>query len=250
MKRCPSCNRNYTDDTLRFCLDDGTPLVVLEEPSTAPTVIMPVEPPATVALEPGRFTIDQPQATQASATWAPAAPPKPQRQVWPWVLGGIALLVVLGLGLAGVLLALVSISSSENSSDRSTPVASPTVAQEPTPRPALAKVEITSVHMARDSGSGEPGDEVDSFSPSDRTVFCVVELNEAQAGSTVKFIWTAVDAGELKDHVLKELEYTTKADEKKVHAHLTLQQDWPAGAWKVDVYLNGQFARSIAYAVE
>lgn len=27
MKRCPTCNRTYTDDTLRFCLQDGSPLV-------------------------------------------------------------------------------------------------------------------------------------------------------------------------------------------------------------------------------
>jgi hypothetical protein len=249
MKRCPSCNRNYTDDTLRFCLEDGTPLVVPAEHSTAPTVMMPVEPPATVAFEPGRVTVNQPQATQASATWAPAAPPKPQRQVWPWVLGGIAVLVVLGFGVAGVLFTLVSISSNENSSNRR-PVASPTFTPKPTPGPELAKVGIASVHMARDNGSGEPGDEVDSFGPSDRTVFCVVELSEAQAGSTLKFKWTAVAAGELKGHVLKELEYTTKAQEKKVHAHLTLQQDWPAGDWKVDVYLNGQFARSVAYTIE
>lgn len=28
MKICPTCNRSYTDDSLKFCLDDGTPLVV------------------------------------------------------------------------------------------------------------------------------------------------------------------------------------------------------------------------------
>ena len=27
MKRCPECRRDYTDDTLSFCLEDGTPLV-------------------------------------------------------------------------------------------------------------------------------------------------------------------------------------------------------------------------------
>jgi len=27
MKRCPQCSRDYTDDTLSFCLDDGTPLL-------------------------------------------------------------------------------------------------------------------------------------------------------------------------------------------------------------------------------
>ncbi len=27
MKRCPKCNLNYTDDTLEFCLEDGSRLV-------------------------------------------------------------------------------------------------------------------------------------------------------------------------------------------------------------------------------
>jgi hypothetical protein len=42
MKRCPECRRGYYDDSLRFCLDDGTAL--LEGPSReieAPTAIIP-----------------------------------------------------------------------------------------------------------------------------------------------------------------------------------------------------------------
>src|SRR5687768_2661938 len=40
MKRCPECRRDYYDETLRYCLDDGTAL--LEGPSTAdqPTAII------------------------------------------------------------------------------------------------------------------------------------------------------------------------------------------------------------------
>ena len=32
MKRCPTCNRTYTDASLNFCLEDGTPLA---QPPTA-----------------------------------------------------------------------------------------------------------------------------------------------------------------------------------------------------------------------
>ncbi len=38
MKRCPECRRDYFDDTLSFCLEDGTPLVYgvsADEPATA-----------------------------------------------------------------------------------------------------------------------------------------------------------------------------------------------------------------------
>jgi Tol biopolymer transport system component len=47
MKRCPECRRDYTDETLNFCLDDGTPLVdgpaSHDEPVTA---MMPPGPSA------------------------------------------------------------------------------------------------------------------------------------------------------------------------------------------------------------
>jgi Tol biopolymer transport system component len=38
MKRCPECARDYNDDSLSYCLDDGTPLVqgtISDEPATA-----------------------------------------------------------------------------------------------------------------------------------------------------------------------------------------------------------------------
>ena len=40
MKACPSCRTQYTDDTLRFCLQDGTPLIAYpdaDEPSVSQT---------------------------------------------------------------------------------------------------------------------------------------------------------------------------------------------------------------------
>ena len=41
MKRCPKCNRQYTDETLRFCLEDGSPLFSAHDSEAPPTEIMP-----------------------------------------------------------------------------------------------------------------------------------------------------------------------------------------------------------------
>lgn len=41
MKRCPQCSRNYYDDTLNFCLEDGASLVDTADSDVPPTAIFP-----------------------------------------------------------------------------------------------------------------------------------------------------------------------------------------------------------------
>ena len=52
MKRCPTCQRRYADETLNFCLEDGAPLVQYN-PSTDETLTLDAgEPPPTEILDP------------------------------------------------------------------------------------------------------------------------------------------------------------------------------------------------------
>ncbi|MEP7148492.1 MAG: hypothetical protein ABI857_06380 [Acidobacteriota bacterium] len=57
MKRCPECRRDYTDETLNFCLDDGSPLVdghtSKDEAATAILSVHETEP-ATQTFRPPR----------------------------------------------------------------------------------------------------------------------------------------------------------------------------------------------------
>ena len=101
MKRCPQCNRTYTDDALSFCLDDGSPLVSAAAPSSfdpSATVQYPqardTSPPPTIAY-PGAQSAPpvQPPPTPPPA-WSPMPPVAPQkRSVWPWLLGIGAVLI-------------------------------------------------------------------------------------------------------------------------------------------------------------
>lgn len=51
MMRCPQCNREYVDDSLRFCLDDGTPLSGSTYRSEAPaTQILPGAAPTVSSI--------------------------------------------------------------------------------------------------------------------------------------------------------------------------------------------------------
>ena len=109
---------------------------------------------------------------------------------------------------------------------------------------------IKDIHMAKDDGNGAPGAETDSFDPSDRTVHCVATLKSAKSGTQKTFAWWIVDADGTKNQKIKEIDYSTKALENIVHGHLTLPQDWPAGKYKVQVYVNGDLDRTVLYSVK
>lgn len=85
MKRCPTCNKTYTDPVLSFCVDDGTPLVQDDEV----TVVSPNEGDGdAVAYKPPSGYVP-PGGTR-------------NRRVWPWILGIVAAIVIgiAGLGIA------------------------------------------------------------------------------------------------------------------------------------------------------
>ena len=109
---------------------------------------------------------------------------------------------------------------------------------------------IKEIHMAKDDGNGDPGDETDSFAPSDRTIHCVTTLKEAKSGTQMKFSWWIVDADGTKNKKIKDIDYSTRALENVVHGHLTLPQDWPVGKYKVQIYVNGDLDRTLFYSVK
>ncbi|HJX93888.1 MAG TPA: hypothetical protein VJ372_25555 [Pyrinomonadaceae bacterium] len=128
MKRCPSCNRSYTDASLNFCLEDGTPLVADPPPSDSnatkryPPGRDTSEPPPTEIYRPDTELISQtptsqPQRQPQPQQWTPmpvAAPPrKKSNAVW-WVLGGVAALGIIGIGLVVMIIALASMSAANS----------------------------------------------------------------------------------------------------------------------------------------
>ena len=84
MKRCPECRRDYYDDTLSFCLDDGSRL--LDGPAAAHA--SDDEPATAILSEPGAVatgfrhgedqTIQQILATDQTAIFPRGAEAEPQ----------------------------------------------------------------------------------------------------------------------------------------------------------------------------
>ena len=93
MKRCPTCNKTFTDQSLSYCIDDGTPLVPFPEDDETTKF--------------GRGNEDSrwnPPAYQPPAYVGPEGTTK--RKTWPWVVGiiGVLLLFLAGLTVAAVVL--------------------------------------------------------------------------------------------------------------------------------------------------
>jgi hypothetical protein len=150
-----------------------------------------------------------------------------------WLAVGLLLFVVLACNLGK--------KSSNVSTNRSASDTSPAI--------KTSTGAIEELHMAKDDGTGSPGDETNVFSPGDRTIHCVAKLANAKSGTKMKFSWFIVDADGAKNEKIKDIDYTTRSLENVVHGHLTLPQDWPSGKYRVDVYVNDNLEETAQYAV-
>jgi hypothetical protein len=106
MKTCPTCHRTYSDETISFCLEDGTVL-------SAPHAAQPTQPyPASRITEPPATQV-MPPAPQSQATMVAPPPiitrddrqiyqPDPGRNRWPLIVGAMILVAIVGVILAVV----------------------------------------------------------------------------------------------------------------------------------------------------
>ena len=138
MKRCPTCNRTYTDLSLNFCLEDGSPLAA-DAPPVDPnaTIRYPVardteEPPPTEIYHPPPPVVSPrppvtspppprpPQQPQWTPTPVASAPPrKKSNAIW-WVLGGLAAVLIIGVGLVVMIIALASLNTTNTNNSNLT----------------------------------------------------------------------------------------------------------------------------------
>ena len=119
-------------------------------------------------------------------------------------------------------------------------------------RAANADVWVDTIEMANDNG-GKPGQFTDSFTPGDRTIYCVIKLNQTKNETAVRFVWKAIDAQNSYAYNGKDsmtIDYTTTPDTKSVFSHVTYAGDWPTGSYRIEVYINGALDKTIDYTIE
>jgi len=109
MKRCPQCCRDYFDETLLYCLDDGGallegPAMSERESAAAGFPVEPDDEPVTAILSGSGGQIDSESATRAqirtTTNDAPETHPHPASSRNTLILGalGLALITALGVG--------------------------------------------------------------------------------------------------------------------------------------------------------
>ncbi|MGC2237014.1 MAG: hypothetical protein WA584_12685 [Pyrinomonadaceae bacterium] len=164
MKQCPRCKINYADDTLSFCLEDGTQLVGVPE-TQQPTVLFNDEEAQTVVRTPQAERVNvnlqetqaaqnrqqQPsQATQLKSQFQPQPAPKKSNTAMVVLLTAFVMLLLFGAGFGawlflnknkGEVVQNKNVSNANKSNVNSnvkptvSPSASATVTASPTPMP-------------------------------------------------------------------------------------------------------------------
>lgn len=103
---------------------------------------------------------------------------------------------------------------------------------------------VDEVVLARDPDATQP---TTTFAPDD-TFYCAVTLTDGADETQLTARWVAADVdGYDADYFLGETTVTTKGGV----AHFELRNDapWPAGTYRVDVYLGEERVRSVEFAV-
>ena len=151
MKHCPTCKRAFDDDTLSFCLEDGTPLVAGAEGrgDSQETLVSPrgpaMGPESGGGMAPTQSYSQLPSKATVASPYHPATqpygPPVPKRKTWPWVIGILAILsiVVVAIVAAFTVPGLLRASKNGNSPEPAPSQPAPSV----TPKPGASPVSVS-----------------------------------------------------------------------------------------------------------
>jgi len=149
VKTCPTCKRSFTDDSLSFCLEDGTPLVSVTQSTDEETL---VRPPVKKDYLPAKETIRvSPFQTPGSLPYDSKVSERP---VWPWIVAIVGLILLVIIAIAGVAIvgpALIRASKNENQRrPSSTPTPRVVETETPTPEPSSSPEEESDDDMPTD----------------------------------------------------------------------------------------------------
>ena len=110
---------------------------------------------------------------------------------------------------------------------------------------SASTANIQEVQLAKDSDGTEPAT---TFDPTD-TVYAIVALANAPEGTGLKSVWSVVDVGDVAPagQLIDEVEL--EAGSGTHFFNLSPSSPFPAGSYKVEIYLDGELAETREFQV-
>lgn len=108
---------------------------------------------------------------------------------------------------------------------------------------------LTNLRMAFDQDGENP---TTTFASTD-VFYAVADLANAPQGTNVEAKWTAVNAADTEPNLefqTQTLDITEETFTGTIYFQLSNDDGWPAGQYKVDLYLNGTLAQTAEFSVQ
>jgi hypothetical protein len=110
-------------------------------------------------------------------------------------------------------------------------------------------VSITFCEQVSEDGT-VPINVMNRFGGDAPSIHAVIAIEKAKKGSTIKGAWISVDAIETPNYEIDAAEATAPSGDAVVHFALSRPNNgWPQGKYKLDVYIDGEFAVSAPFSV-
>jgi hypothetical protein len=112
------------------------------------------------------------------------------------------------------------------------------------------KIGVEEISLARDDGSGEAGETTNVFMTTDVPIHCFVQLASAKF-VLVKMNFVAVKALGLKAETkVVTVSYKTNGKNNVVNFNASPETIWAAGAYRIDIFLDGKLAKSLEFEIK
>jgi hypothetical protein len=112
------------------------------------------------------------------------------------------------------------------------------------------EVAVETILLARDNGSGKPGEETETFFTRDIPIYCVVRLNSLKP-ALVKMNLVAVKVAGVKPETkVITVDYKTNGNQNRVNFTGKPDSIWTAGMYRIDIFINGKAGGSREFEIQ
>ncbi len=111
-------------------------------------------------------------------------------------------------------------------------------------------VKVDEFYLAKDDGTGNAGDIVESFKTTDVPIHCIVSLDSMQE-TKVKLVFVAVNVKGVKpEKQVITTNFTTNGEQNQVNfTGRPGNRTWNAGDYRIDIYINDKLATSKSFVI-